>query len=150
MSYCTMRNYQAGDCPATREGFSNELSGIDWTNPHECFQPDTWDDNEFNLIVFLPEIGENGYVITKSIDFDFNPTNECIWYEIHVDHGEDSGTETISQHPTLEKSWDEAQLMRADIDEPIYIDKWHMDKFDTPMPIEEFVTVTVQAGKENG
>jgi len=25
-----------------------------------------------------------------------------------------------------------------------------MDKFDTPMPIEEFVTVTVQAGKENG
>ena len=53
-------------------GFSaTEISELNLQIPHECYQPDAWDNNEFNLIVFLPERGDHESIICKSIDFYF-------------------------------------------------------------------------------
>lgn len=54
------------DIPPTDKGYLRE---IDWRIPHQCWQPEDFEANGFNLIVFLPEM--NDIVLANSIDFDF-------------------------------------------------------------------------------
>lgn len=43
------------------------LRGDFWDKSYECWQPDIYDDLEYNLILATPQ----GIVKVKSIDFDF-------------------------------------------------------------------------------
>ena len=43
------------------------ITSIDWTQSYECWQPDLFDDEEFNLVLATTQ----GLIRVMSIDFEF-------------------------------------------------------------------------------
>lgn len=55
--------------------FNNEE--IDWTIPYEGWQPETWKDEQFNMLLFLPE---GGLLRIIGEEFDYVPqTRTVVW-----------------------------------------------------------------------
>lgn len=67
------RDYEEGDCFPFLELNQNEfVYGQYWPcdeTPYLCFQPDYWDNEEFNLVIIL----NDRPVRARGIHFDFRP-----------------------------------------------------------------------------